>query len=542
MATNRASPLDLVLVYLTPSDHGIGQRLSIPKIDQRLGQLPLRPVLELLAIAAHRADRSITGIDERLTLARDLLREGRTRTRALAMISSGPLAVASAQQVLALALRALRACPDDARPVPADLRFRVGDLLVAMGDHLSERRGETNDELLLETVRSGLFYRLQGIGDWYSTAHDVFFDIIPTLSADPEFIDPSDVVSRHLGLSLGLLWALNASVGIAVMGDPKVQVFPKKIGEVTEDLALRWHEANTQTVEEARQSCIEDLESGSPWSFTTFFLRPILKIEPERHMPMRPQFLALKATVIGMYQIVFDLLKLDGADQHLRWSRFFGRAVEAYGRRLFLELLPDSPVISFPDDRPASAQAEKACDVLLTDGDAVIALDFVHRVLTLSTQTHGSPADLDKDLKLAILEKIDQIDTTLRTALAADNSASRIFAVVVMSGPLPMTPIAESHIAGLVATGSREVVGIDPRCRPIAVLELYELKMLLRTASDNQLSISDVLDSWLQSSFGGNNFRDWLLSQSQIEPGRSVPGDSWESLAFSIFRRAGSEQ
>ena len=143
-------PIDLVLVYITPSSHAVGPRFTLQTIDRRLSGLPLRPVLRLLAIVAHQADRTIADRDERLALAKALLRPGPTRERALALITSGPHAIVSSQTALVLALRALVSCPDEPRLLDdEELGYRLGELLVALGDHLGTRT--SGDHLLLNS-------------------------------------------------------------------------------------------------------------------------------------------------------------------------------------------------------------------------------------------------------------------------------------------------------------------------------------------------------------------------------------------------------
>ncbi len=251
---------------------------------------------------------------------------------------------------------------------------------------------------------------------------------------------------------------------------------------------------------------------------------------------MRSQLLALKGTLIGMHYLVSDLLRHRGGDAHLAWSRFFGRAVEAYGRHLLETLVARPATLSFPDaERTMRPTAPPACDFYIEEADAVIAGDFVHRALTLPTQTTGTPAALEKDLRLAIVEKLAQIDSTLAARRPA---ARRIYPVIVMSGPLPMNPILASKLDELVAQETFRVVATDSRCERVAVLELHELRMLLLTAAANGRALSYLLEAWLASPLGSNSFRDWLTSQAELTPGRALPGETWEERVRGIFGEA----
>lgn len=511
-------PLDLLLVYITPSSDGVGQRLNIRTLDKRLSALPLRPVLRILASVAHRADRAISDKEERLALARDLLRPGRVRDRALSLIGSGPRSLVSSQEALVMAQRALLACPDQVEgPSDEQLGYELGELLIGLGDHLGARSRGDRDVLLLELVRLGLFYRLHGLGDWYATAYGVFFETIPTMTDDHEYVDVDQLLRSEIGLSLAHYWGLSATVGVVALGDKQLHTYPKQIGGLPHDVLERWFAVQTQTIIEARTRAQADLATGSPWALETFFLRPILsEVGPGGGYPMRSQFLALKATLIGMHYLVSSLLRTQDVERSLAWSRFFGRAIERYGRGLLDTLLNGRATVSFPDvERPAGSSTPPACDFYIDDGAAVVAGDFVHRSLTLVTQTTGPPAALDADLRLAVTTKADQIEATL---CAKEPSAERLYPLIVMSGPLPMNPSLAVKIEELLAARSRRFVGTDERCSPVLVLELHELRMLLLTAAKNDLPVTAVIEAWQSSPLRANSIRDWLTTQSGCVP------------------------
>lgn len=534
-STTDRYPLDLLLVYLTASHHGLGQRLRLESIDKRLGRLPLRQTLRQLAIVAHLADRSVSDLEQRLGLARMLLRPGPAQQRAVAMIQREPCAVVSAQTALVLAERALLNCREDAPPLTdTELGYRLGELLLALADHLGARSQGRRDELLLELVRLGLFYRLHGLGDWYATAYELFFETVPLLSADREFVDIDVVLRTHIGLSLRDYWSISATIGIVAMGDRQVHTYPKQIGVVRPEQLDAWFDVQTQSIEEARERAMRDLDTGSPWALQTFFDRPILaNLTSEGGYPMRSQLLAMKATPLGIYYLVFDLLRAAGGEKHLAWSRFFGRVVEEYGKRLLRELLVSPASIAFPDsDREPSANQRPACDFYVDEGAGVIAGDFVHRALTLATQTTAPPKVLEEELRKAVLEKVDQIAATLQDK---NPGSGRIYPVVVVSGPLPMTPSLDAKIRELLRGTERKFIGADTRCQRVLVLELFELRMLLLTAARNAVNLSGVLDAWQSSPLQANSFRDWLTCQTGLRPGRALPGERWEVLVAELF-------
>lgn len=525
-AVRAEHPLDLASVYMTPAI-GFGQRLNPGTIDKELMRLPLRPVLQGCAVVAHLADTSIHNRAAQLELAEAMLPASVAERGLLALQQSRKLVPFSSQAAMSLALRALATCPDEGDP-PPDLDRRLGRLLLAMADHLGTSLSDP-DLLLLELTRLGLFYKLHGQFDWYATAASLFFETMPAMANHHEFVDVNDVTQRLAGMSIDKLWALNAAMGIYALGATKVPSFPLAVSgpSVDQELVDTWHRMNTMSIPEARVDAQRDLDSGAPWSLTTFFRRPILEIWPNAHHPIRTNLLAAKATTSGMFYLVFDLLREAGED-HMKWASFMGHAVEANGRMLLETMLPAGVEVTAPDQQAAgTGNAPKACDAVIHDGTDLVALDFVHHNLTLATQTAGSPKDLARDLRMAVVQKLEQVDTTLARELPARGQARRIFPLIVSGAPMPMSPLAHNALQQMVKADKPQVIGNDERCLPFAVLELFELRMLLATCSHNQVSMGEVLNRWLTSPLGKINFRDWLVSQDELVPGRSPIGDQW---------------
>lgn len=535
MTSPRQHPLDMVLEYATPSEHGLGQRLSMETISARLSQLPIRPVLRLLGVASHFADRALSGkrAEAEARLVDGLLRpQFRERLANLQMADEG-IAFCSSQQTLQLALLALRHCPDTESEGPTDLSFRLGDLIVALADHLSDGPGSSRDELLLDLVRNALFYRLNGVLDWFDAAYGLFVQTAPTLTEDVDFVDIDALLRDRVGMPLDLYWAVSTAVGVAAAGSKEPLEFPLKVGSVPQSAIDRWHSAVTQGIEVARENAEADLAAVSFWSFGTFFSGPLIPTRPGSFPVMRSAYLSQRASVAGLYYTVFDLLP---ADRRLAWSRFFGRVLEQWGKRRIAAAVGEAERLSYPDDRPAQANARKACDVLIATDDSVIAIDFVHRMLSLGTQATGDVSSFVKDMQFAVIQKLGQIDNTLAAELTGtDSRIARIYPMVVVSGPLPRNPLVEGWLDGIVSGLDTEVVGVDARCRPVATVEPHELEMALGTCQANGVALAELLEEWLQSPLGGNNLRDWLVTQETLEVARAGRGEYWEKAMYEIF-------
>jgi hypothetical protein len=118
---------------------------------------------------------------------------------------------------------------------------------------------------------------------------------------------------------------------------------------------------------------------------------------------------------------------------------------------------------------------------------------------------------------------------------AKDSVIERIYPMVVVSGPLPRNPLVESWLAEIVGDLDTDIVGVDDRCRPIATMEPHELEMALSTCQVNGVALAELLEEWLQSPLGGNNLRDWLVTQEIFDIERAGRGEYWDEAMRKIF-------
>jgi hypothetical protein len=418
---------------------------ALDRIDAALAMLPMSEVLWILAQLANRAEQA--GRDGQVELAQQLV-PAPLLPRALELVSSPPRVVTSPQLVLQLALRALLHCDPSGDQV-ADLEevARIlGLLLLALADHVPHDSGST-EALMLELVRNELFFRVHGQLDRYEEAYELFFHTLPQLAGHPDLIDVDAVLRQAHGVSLEGFWTLTVAAGIVAAGDPRPLTFPLKIegDPIDPQTVARWESTWSINLPTAQRLAREDLASGSGWSFTAFYERPILTSSDGRRFAMRAHYLSDKAAPTGMFWAVARAWKQLGRD-HEQGARLFGAAVEARGLQLVTAHVGD-PARLFDDDQLrgmwGAGSGEKVCDLLVPYPDAWVAFEFVHRNLTKATQTTGAYLDLLKDLELAVLEKADQLDATLERGLAANTlpSPDRIFPVIVTGASLPANPL-----------------------------------------------------------------------------------------------------
>lgn len=515
-------PSDLLFYYLTPRG-GVGQVMRLETIDRKLSKLPLDPVLHLLSQVAAEADRSINDREAKLKLARNLFPKplvGRAVDRLKRDPSAAPV---SSQAVLHLACRALVSCNPDRSTAPADvdaLERTLGGLLLAVADHLVRNRN-TDPKLHLELLRGGLFYRLNDLSAWYGAAERLLFEVLPSMPDDPDYIDIAALVERAYGLDLDLLWSLTAAYGLAAREDPNFFELPDSIDgdHVTDAERASWLAVWAIDIAEARALAANDLASGSWWSFTALYDKPVLARPPRRSLVIRPAFLAAKATPGGMFWPIRHALVSTGGT-HQQWAQFFGRAIEELGRR-YLREMPTQLDLIEPEHEIRKRWGEgRCCDAVLVGGSWV-ALDFVNHQITRDTAVTGNLDNLTQDLERAILDKLDQVDATLHRGLAVEGSPSAMYPMVVMGSPMPLNPLLISTIADLFAARRPQVIGIHDSCRQPALLDLAEFACLPHILEATGTSLPSLLEGWLSSGLAGNNFRDWLVTDG---PGRALRG------------------
>ena len=517
-------PLDLAGYYMTPH-LGIGQSLKLETIDRRLRELPLRAVLHLLAQVAYRADRAVRDRALQAELIRQFLPVPLV-DRALEGLARDPnLVPLSSQVVLNLATRALANCPDS-NPTSVDsqrLARQLGGLLLGLAAHTS-RGDHERESLLVELARLDLFFRLNDASGWFDVANDLLFDVLPTMTSDRDWVDANAVMQDAYGMDLELFWSLTVSFGVAAQHNADGFEVPgnfDSLNVTTADVAA-WMRAWSVDLALARCRAQEDLASGSWWSFGALYDRPILELEPGRGVVVRPSFLASKGGPTGMFWAVRNAY-VDAGGSHGRWAQFFGRAIEALGRAYLDRYAASVPKLDDESAIRARWGEGRACDTVLL-GDSWVAIDFVHHQITKATATTGNISNLMRDASMAAIDKlVIQIDETLRRGLAVETELpSRLYPVVVIGNPFPLNPAFVEEMMGLIAAKSPAVVGIDPRCRQPAILELHEFAALLRVAAEQGVRVSTLLEDWLTSPLGRNNFRNWFVTDGPGGPPRDA--------------------
>ena len=507
--------IDLTSYYFTART-GIGQCMRLPTIDARLARFNLSTVLDELALVMPIVEEAPKG-PAAIRLANHLL-PASVASRAVGRLRNEPMAAVTSSQVLSnLALRALAACPLEAgRRSPSEsIRKELGLLAMALGDHLG-RPMPGRDSLALEVVRLSLFYGTNDILTWLDLSHALFFDILPQLSGDVDFVDVDRVARDAYGLTLKRLWALTAIQGMVAVGGRPGTSFPQAVEgwSVDSEELGRWMAVMARNLGDAVPLAKADLARGSGWSFEAFLHRPLMQLGPDRAVALRPAWVANRATLHGMFWMIRDPF-VNGGGDHVQWSRLFGRAVETLGHSLLARAVDGVNYITESEIKAWGARRQ--CDAIVP-GQSLIAVDFVYRQFTRATTSDGDFNALASDLEVAAVDKLLQIDASVDCGLEAGAIApDEVFPVVVIGGPFPVNPMLHEDVMRRLEEAELKFIARDNRCMPFALLDLANFYLLVRLHEDLGISAVDLLRDWLTSPMGRVSFRDWATTDGPVK-------------------------
>lgn len=509
--------------YLTPQC-GVGQRLRLDSIDERLRELPLSRTLHILSQIVFVTDKPGLARDEQIGLARRIL-PAAIAERAVGRLEQDPkAALTSTQVVLNLAVRALANCGDNglfANRSDDWLAKRLGALILALADFTSRDTdgGIGRETLTLELVRVTLFSSVHALHGWYRVTDELLFEILPTLSTHPGFVDIDALLLSDIGLTLRRLWALTVGYGLLSYTDAEGFRLPRFIegGSVPKADVERWMNVWSASLGESRSVAKIEADKHGAWSFGTLYTKPVVELGPMSGIVVRPFFLAQKATVSGMFWAIQDTYVRSGR-AHERLSELFGAAVEVLGRTM-LSRNPGPYEWVSEAEMPKRWGQGHCCDAFGL-GDGWLAIDFVFHQLTRATTTTGSFDALASDIQKTVIKKLRQIDDTLRRALATEDPPQHIVPVVVVGAPFPGNPLLASYVAGELAEQQLQVIGVDDRCAAPAILDLAEFNMAIEATVASGRPLHELLGEWLASPMGAMSLREWLVTDG---PARAIP-------------------
>ena len=505
--------------------------MSLETIHERLARLPLVGTLDLLAQIAYKTDVAMVSAEAQRELAVQSLRPADAR-RFVALSQANPmLGVTSSQMVVVLALHAVLCCKGADRVMGAADVPGLVELVLALADHVGSAAND--EDLMLELIRLGLFYRPHDQDVWYEVSHRLLFEVLPGL-AHPQRVDVQQLIEDRSGLSLDVFSALTSSFGVAVAHQPHFHRFPIALegSVVDEDDVVRWCELWTTDLTTARKRAEDDVKHSAGWSFGAFFDRPLLDVG-DRLLAIRPQFVAHKGTPMGLYDLVERMIREAGGDTQA-WATFWGAAIERLARTLLDEAVPHIPRLRDEAEIRSRWGTGKTCDTVFLE-DSWVAIDFVKRRLGTKTTTTGGLDSLALDLQRGVLDKFMQIDHTLARGLDCDGPPrGGFYPLVVVGAPFPTNGLVLNEIDRMLDARGTRAIGRDG-CHPPAVIDLAEFWLLLLTAEQQVTPVSTILRDWLHSPLGVAPFRDWLVTNGPGLPTLSGNRRYWSHARRVLF-------
>lgn len=528
--------MDHIGIYLT-AGLGVGQRLNLSTIDDRLRRLPLKQSLVMLSELSFKVDRvSVPPLDTaaQIEIASHVFPPQFMAAATPLLLQARPRVFAVSPQVcLLLGIRLLAVNEDDSGEIDPDrLGRQLGALCLALGDHV-DAGPLTAESTILEILRLGVFYGKSGHPGWLSLAGRLFFDVLPTLAEDPAWVDPLNRFEIGTGLSLERFWAITSLQALAATHSDEFFQFPTNILErpIPDADLDAWRKLLLVSLPDAMSAARVDVAKPLAWSMSSVWKRPIIDLGEGRGPVLRGSLLQVQAEPSQMFWHVRDAIVAQGVP-HQTWSTLYGKAVEVLGLHLLREHVDPAKILdetAMIESWQIPAGSKRADAAIVTDDGDLVVIDFVSRQFTQETTATGDFNALAKDLRLGVVEKIEQIDVTLRHAVAAGSGTKRIFPVVVISGPFPMFPPLDGVVDEALAGSSLEVVGRHPLCRSWMVLDLLSYLNLLRIAVARNICVPDLLDQWQQSTLARSEFREWALIDGPAKglPGGGLP-DDWQ--------------
>lgn len=388
----------------------------------------------------------------------------------------------------------------------------------------------TEEDLPLEILRNDLWARLHDFDRWAEVLERVISEALPLLKSDTDWTDIEKVIQDSVGITADQFRALTAANGLIAYGDRLGYIHPRytNTSHLTKAVADKWTAFYTSSIESAREAATDDLTNLRYWSFTAFYDRPLLKINDERLLLVRPWFLMIKATPIGFFSDVERMLREGGKrGSTTAWARLFGKSCEIFGRQLILDNIGTNVRVMIDEPKIRAAwggEDAKTCDVVLINEDWLV-LDFVFHRIKKETATSGSLNDLASDIEKTVVGKLEQIDATLERGLGYESPNGAIYPLVVVGAPFSSNGATLNMIDEMAEQAKLKIVGEHDKCRQPMIIDLEEFWLLLELAKNERVFPTKLIQEWIDSPMRVASFRNWSITS-----GRKLPPSSGRSL------------
>lgn len=412
---------------------------------------------------------------------------------------------------------------------------RIASASLAVADTCGAPKGS----LLLSLSRAAQFSPSEG---WVHAVAEAEA-LVPLLCASHRKINFNRICETATGVDLEAAWSMTAL--FATLGG-RNQPNTLLDWPTTEEPTWNYDEATrragralwTQTLAECIDRSIEDLATPG-YSFTAISDRPIID-DGEETIVVWPRAFSEKAFPFGLFALVERVCLAQGleraqvrAECGMVMEERAAQLLDVEGQRyahLQDVLTEEQQKMRFTTSR----YQPKRCDWLLVERKRLVALEVRHRPISLKGSATGTAGDLERDFEEAIVRKLVQCDHALANASEAGLLRGRTpLAVVVNSCPLPVTPLLMDHVAKELTPERAPFLARNPY--DFAILDLSELRQVLRGARKKGLSLGEVLHRWrTDKHLRDVSFYNWATQRMPSATGR--PGSEWiDSVASRVL-------
>ncbi len=501
-------PTDAMVVAASLSAMHIRTEVDLDELRSQLSGWTPRAVLDALAEVLHHVREAGVDPDEHRRFLPNFSYEARPfAERWLDESDGNPRQVLLAEQFIAIAgLIAL----EQSDPAGRDDRGSLVSPLIVGSTAVPDILGV--DEVLLDISRLSLFAPSQDWGDQLTVARR----ILRLLCADHRKIDYDAACRATFSVGLEEAWMMTAV--FAVIGQRYGRTkclypwrFNGEPGGLGDDVLATGRQLWAQSLTEAVDRATEDCKNLG-WSFRAFVERPITDNDGEQ-IVVWPRAFEERAYPFGLFALAqrvatkqgksMDTVRQDCAD-----------VLEELVQEQLDECYPHLvEIISEADQRKiftGERFRSKQSDWLLVEDKFVVALEARHRPYSFKAQAIGDLSDLQNDIEISIVNKLEQCDAALdnshRSGLLAGRTA---IAVIVNSCPVPVSPVLIDHVEEQL--GKKNITPFrSAHPYRIAVVNAVHLHQILRGSRRTGRSAGGIIQRWrAHPQLGDMAFYDW---------------------------------
>jgi hypothetical protein len=396
----------------------------------------------------------------------------------------------------------------------------------------SSTLGGIPEDLALEMIRNQEFNKTEDLFAAMDRTIRLWKDYGPAAAHHVGGRQPTDLLKVATGIELENFFALGFAL-LAAMG----QWSPESSSVA---LADDFGADIDDTIKESFLRAVANDRAGfatafagsamGDWDFVEFQSHPVLHLDDG--LIVVDAVSLMRRFTTGLYWLVHDHLKATEGDVGRgAWNKTWGQMVEEMAEDSLSAHLPAAlgtgTTFYAEEDLERAYPTTRRSDVLIDTGEAFGAFEVVSGQLTVPTRVGGNRNAFNRDMKKLAFEKIEQLDDTARNLIENESALTGITQpaprevqpVIVAGGGFPVSLPVMNHIREWCTTHRRL---LDPRIRPLGIIEPSELEMLEGFA-EHGINPLDVIRDWQLSDLANISLRNFMYEQWPYDPGLYRP-------------------